>query len=387
MPLFAPKTETELSQIIANSTTPVLIQGGGTRTFIQPQKQHNADIVTTRGLSGITLYDPGAMVLRAYAGTPLSEINATLDKHNQCLAFEPPDYCALLRRTGVSTLGGVVATNSTGPRRLLAGGCRDSVIGVRFIDGQGQIIQSGGRVMKNVTGYDLSKLLTGSFGALGVLCEITLKVIPKAEKTAVLLIDGLHAADAVSLFCYVLRHPFTISGAAHTNRGIDNTPVTMIRLEGFAQSIKQRIDDLKHIVAHFGHKPIVETNPDNIARGWQWVRECTGLAKQNSTIWRIITRPTLATNIIDQLPENSNVLLDWGGELIWVGVDQSCDLSTHLSLTEGHAVLFRTTNTTHKPCAIKTNAPIVAELNQRLKATFDPKGIFMQQRPISHSPP
>ncbi|MEL7414796.1 MAG: FAD-binding protein, partial [Pseudomonadota bacterium] len=228
---LSPTTEDALSAAIADAraaSTPLEIVGGGTRLGLGKPVQAS-DQLSTRGLSGITLYEPGALTLVAQAGTPLAEIEEALARENQRLAFEPMDHRALLGSEGEPTIGGVVAANVSGPRRVQAGACRDSLIGVRFVDGRGTVLKNGGRVMKNVTGYDLVKLMAGSYGTLGILTEVSFKVLPAPEARQVLLFDGLDVAQAVACMTEAMGSPYDLSGAAHLPVGFDGTPVTMLR--------------------------------------------------------------------------------------------------------------------------------------------------------------
>ncbi|MEM6676312.1 MAG: FAD-binding protein, partial [Pseudomonadota bacterium] len=203
MSLVAPESEAALAEAVAEAAgagAPIEIRGGGTRSGLGRPVQSERTITTT-ALSGITLYEPGALTLVAQAGTPLAEIETALDAEGQMLPFEPMDHRPLLGTEGAPTLGGAVATAAAGPRRLSAGGTRDSMIGVRYVDGTGQAVANGGRVMKNVTGYDLVKLMAGQHGTLGVLTEVGFKVLPKPAATATLLLDGLDEATAVAAMC------------------------------------------------------------------------------------------------------------------------------------------------------------------------------------------
>ena len=204
-----PETEAELAEMVTGLTEPVRVLGGGTRGIAGPQ----AALVTT-GLTGVTLYEPGALTLVARAGTPLAEVEAALDAEGQRLAFEPMDHRGLLETGGEPTIGGVVAANVSGPRRVQAGACRDFALGVRFVDGRGQVLKNGGRVMKNVTGYDLVKLMAGSWGTLGVLTEVSLKVLPKAETTETISVQVPDAGTAIRVLSAGLGSPYEVTAAA-----------------------------------------------------------------------------------------------------------------------------------------------------------------------------
>ncbi len=199
------------------------------------------------GLTGITLYEPGALTLVARAGTPLAEIEEALAAEGQRLPFEPGDWRGLLGTKGEPTIGGVVAANVSGPRRVQAGACRDSLIGVRFVDGTGAVVSNGGRVMKNVTGYDLVKLMAGSWGTLGVLTEVSFKVLPRAGAAATLIVAAADAGAAVAAMTSALTSPFDVSGAAW----LPGTGV-LIRVEGFAGSVAYRSGELAKRLAAFG---------------------------------------------------------------------------------------------------------------------------------------
>ncbi|MBL1438115.1 MAG: FAD-binding protein, partial [Rhodobacteraceae bacterium] len=221
-----PSTEAELAEMVARAKAPLEIIGGGTRQIGRTK----GEPLHTSGLSGISLYEPEALTLVAQAGTPLAEIEALLAKNGQRLPFEPYDLRPLQGTTGTPTIGGVVATNASGPRRIQAGACRDSLIGVRFVDGLGRIIKNGGRVMKNVTGYDLVKLMAGSHGTLGVLTEVSFKLLPAPEATATVLVQEGETTSAATM-AKALASPYDVSGAAHAGG------VTALRVEGLEGSV------------------------------------------------------------------------------------------------------------------------------------------------------
>ena len=248
---MTPQTEQELADVIASAKGPLRISGGGTRPIGNPVV---GEALSTSGLSGISLYEPGALTIVAQAGTPVAEIEAALDSENQHLAFEPMDHRAMLGTDGVPTIGGVVSGNISGSRRISVGACRDHMLGVRFVDGAGVITKNGGRVMKNVTGYDLVKLLCGSHGTLGVLSEVALKVLPAAAASAGVRIDGQSVAAAVTAMSRALGSPWDVTGAAH--RPSDGA--TLIRLEGSVASVAERA---KKLAALLGNGAVVDTLP------------------------------------------------------------------------------------------------------------------------------
>ena len=210
--MLTPTSELDLAGMVRDAAGPLRIVGGGTRDY---GRVGTGEVLSVAGLSGITLYDPGALTLVAQAGTPLAVIEAALAGANQRLAFEPMDHRALLGTTGEPTLGGMVAANISGPRRVQAGAARDYLLGVRIVDGSGQIVKNGGRVMKNVTGLDLAKLMAGAHGTLGVLTEVAFKVLPQVAATSTLELRGLADVRAVAAMAAGLGSPFEVTGAAH----------------------------------------------------------------------------------------------------------------------------------------------------------------------------
>lgn len=354
-----PKTEVQLSELIRDANTPLRIIGGGTRGMAG-----KGEILSIRAMSGITLYDPGALTLVARAGTPLAEIDAVLKAENQRLPFELMDHRALLGTDGVPTIGGVVAANISGPRRIQAGACRDSLIGVRFVDGMGTIIKNGGRVMKNVTGYDLVKLMAGSHGTLGVLTEVSFKVLPDVETSASLVIGGLDHAGAVKAMSRALGSPYEITGAAF----VDGE--TVIRIEGFESSVSYRADKLRALLAEFGDVTIEKDHSAEQSR-WQGIRDVERFAGQGGNVWRISVKPSDAPELIGRL-KLRDVMMDWGGGLIWALADPETDIRAHMGATKGHATLVRGQGFVR----FHPESAGIAMLTKGIKAKFDPRGIL-----------
>ncbi len=354
---MTPTREDELSEIIRDASGPLAVRGGGTRGI----NLAGGDL-STRGLTGITLYEPGALTLVVKAGTPLVEVETALAAERQRLAFEPQDLRTLLGTDGASTIGGVVATNASGPRRIQVGACRDHLLGVRFVDGAGNIIKNGGRVMKNVTGYDLVKLLAGSYGTLGVLTEVSLKVLPLPQHEATLTITGLDETQAVAAMSAALGSPYDITGAAFTEGRV------MIRLEGFTESVAYRAEKLAKDLGHFGK---VEIGPAD----WQDVRDVAAFAKQVGDVWRVSIRPSALIETLAALRADGpvQIVTDWGGGLVWVLCDEGRDL--RLSLLTGHATRVRGTPNGDAPRFQPEAAPVAA-LSAGLRQRFDPRGIL-----------
>ncbi|WP_300071485.1 FAD-binding protein [uncultured Ruegeria sp.] len=358
-----PETEADLANIVADLNQPVRIVGGGTRGIIGSEQ-----VLSIAGLSGVSLYEPGALTLVAKAGTPVSEIEAVLAAEGQQLAFEPMDHRGLMGTDGDSTIGGVVAANVSGPRRIQAGACRDYLLGVRYVDGLGQVIKNGGRVMKNVTGYDLVKLMAGSWGTLGVLSEVSLKVLPKSESIAALAVQVGSVAQAVQTLSVALKSPFEVSGAAYDPAAGH----VLLRLEGFADSVAYRVDRLKTELAGFGEISEIEDGETL----WRSVRDVSMFSDVEGDVWRISVKPGAASEIAARL-EAEKSLLDWGGGLIWALVPEGSDVRTRLGAFEGHASLVRADAETVQALGrFQPEAAGVAALSQGLRQRFDPNGIF-----------
>lgn len=373
MKAMTPDSEAALSEMIMGADAPLRIQGGGTRPIGTPAA---GAVLSTTGIAGVELYEPGALTLVVRAGTPLAEVEAVLDAEGQRLAFEPMDHRPLLGTTGEPTIGGVVAANVSGPRRIQVGACRDHLLGVRFVDGRGTILKNGGRVMKNVTGYDLVKLMAGSWGTLGVLSEVSLKVLPKPPVTGVLLLEGLSDAEAVRALSMALGSPYEVTGAAHLQRGLDGAPVTMIRLEGFENSVAYRAGELQKQLAGFGEATL-ETDPERTAAGWRYVRDVGPFQGRAGDVWRLSVKPGDAPGIVAALP-GVEALYDWGGGLIWVLVAEGAgpDAATirqAIAKAGGHATRVRGEGPAP---AFQPLPPAIAALQEGLRRKFDPRGIL-----------
>ena len=370
--MISVSSERELAAAVRGAAGALRIVGGGTRGIGKPVA---GQVLSVAGMSGIELYEPGALTIVARAGTPLAEVEAALAAENQRLPFEPMDHRGLLGSEGAPTIGGVVAANVSGPRRVMAGACRDCLIGVRFVDGRGDVIKNGGRVMKNVTGYDLVKLMAGSWGTLGVLSEVAFKVLPKTDARAVILINGLSDEEAVAAMSAALGSPFEVSGAAHAPAGMDGHPVTMLRLEGFASSVAYRAEALRGILARFGEAAI-ESDPSKTEAGWKWVRDVELFHGVEGDVWRFSVKPSDAPGLVARLGSRK-VLYDWGGGLIWALTEPGVDARARVGAFEGHATLVRASVETRNQLPVFQPEPApIAAISAGLKAQFDPRGIL-----------
>ncbi|WP_334192364.1 glycolate oxidase subunit GlcE [Pararhodobacter sp.] len=363
--VLRPETEAELAEAIRLASGPLAIRGGGTRPIGRPQP---GALLETGALTGITLYEPGALTLVARAGTPLAEVESALAAQNQRLPFEPPDHRGLLRTGGEPTLGGMVAANASGPRRVQAGACRDSLIGVRFVDGTGTVVKNGGRVMKNVTGYDLVKLMAGSWGTLGVLTEVAFKLLPAPESAATILWQGLDSASALRLMAEALKTPWEVNAAAHLP-----DQRTMLRVEGFARSVAYRADELAKALAPFGRS--VTLDAEETATLWVQVRDVAPFHDQDGDVWRIAIKPSEAAALVARA--GGEALYDWGGGLVWLRVGEGVDLRARLGEFPGHATLVRASPETRRRIApFPPEAPAITALTRGLRARFDPRGLL-----------
>ncbi len=358
-----PESEAELAEIVRGLEGPVRVAGGGTRGVPGP-----GTTLTLSHMQGITLYEPGALTLVAKSGTPVADIEAALEAEGQQLAFEPMDHRHVLGTDGTPTIGGVVAANISGPRRVQAGACRDFLLGVRYVDGQGQVIRNGGRVMKNVTGYDLVKLMAGSWGTLGVLSEVSLKVLPKPEATATLAVQVPNAETAVQALSAALKSPFEVSGAAYDPQAGQ----AYLRIEGFAQSVSYRRAQLRQALDRFG--PV--SDAESPAELWQALRDLRGFDQAQGDVWKISVKPGDAPRIAGRI-QAGKLIFDWGGGLIWALVAPGTDLRDRLGIFEGHATIMRADPETERALGrFQPEPPALAALTRSLRHKFDPRGVF-----------
>ena len=362
--MLRPASEADLAEMVRGAKAPLAVRGGGTRGI-----GGAGEVLSTAGLSGVTLYEPGALTVVAQAGTPLAEVEAVLAAENQRLAFEPMDHRALLGTKGEPTIGGVVAGNISGPRRIAVGACRDFMLGVRYVDGRGTIVKNGGRVMKNVTGYDLVKLMTGSWGTLGVMTEVSLKVLPRPDTEGTLVLPGQDIAAAVRTMSAALGSPFEVTGAAH----VAAEGRTFLRLEGFESSVAYRMGRLRDLLRTEGE---VLSQNDSAAT-WTGLRDVTAFADAPGDVWRLSVKPSDAPGIVARMGADVRVHLDWGGGLIWALVPAGTDLRARIGAFSGHATLVRADAATRASLPVfQPEAPALAALSAGLRARFDPRGIL-----------
>ena len=379
-----PVDEAELSATISNAAakrTPLTVEGGGTLRRLGRPLQTAATLSTAK-LAGVTLYEPAEMVLSARAGTPLGEVESLLAAKGQRLAFEPPDLRRFYGSDGTPTIGAVAAANLSGPRRIAAGAARDGLIGIRAVNGRGDIVKSGGRVMKNVTGLDLCKFLAGSYGTLAVLSEVTFKVLPAPETEATLVYRGLEDGKAVAALSAALGSPYAVTGAAHAPAERDGRGATSIRIEGFAASVRHRLDRLTEALGAFGA-------PDRLDGAgstdcWKAIRDLDALApSRDAVVWRVSVKPSDGPRVaaIAKAALDCRVLYDWGGGLVWIACkppETGAEIIRRaVAAAGGYAMLFRAADAIRLATAVfEPPSEAVMALSRKLKEAFDPVGIL-----------
>jgi len=379
---LAPRDSNELRQAVEwalNGGVTLDVRGGGSKLSLG--KPMTCDqVLDLSSLSGVVDYAPEELVVSLRAGTPLREVEALLAQRNQMLAFEPPDLGPLLNRpSGEGTLVGALMGNFAGPRRVSAGAARDHLLGFSGVNGRGEAFKSGGRVMKNVTGYDLSKLLSGSWGTLAVLDQVSVKVLPAPDQTATLLLKGMNDVMAVKAMCAAMGSPHDVSGAAHV-RGS-----TALRVEGVAPSVQARLKGLRELLADSG-AAMEELGTLESRTFWREVRDGTPLeAGQDAVVWRLSCPPSEGPSIVSRIRTQQpalKVLYDWSGGLVWLALPAAADahhaaVRSAIGAKGGHATLIRAPEQVRAAVPVfQPQPPALAALAQRVKESFDPKGLF-----------
>lgn len=355
------------------------VRGRGSKISVGRPMQCD-QILDVSDISGIVDYAPEELVITARAGTLLRDVEALLAQRNQMLAFEPPDLGALLgRASGEGTLVGSLMGNFAGPRRLSAGAARDHLLGFSGVNGRGEAFKSGGRVMKNVTGYDLSKLIAGCWGTLAVIDEVSVKVLPAPDQTRTLILLGLDESKAVQAMCRAMGSPHEVSGAAHVGHR------TALRVEGVAPSVEARLSGLRQLLAEVG-APFEELGTFESRAFWREVRDATVLEPApDSIVWRISCPPVEGPNVVSRIRNQrsaAKAFYDWSGGLIWLALPPSVDadhtiVRGALGSTGGHATLIRAPEAVRAAVPVfQPQSPALAALARRVKESFDPKGLF-----------
>lgn len=397
---FRPGSAEEVKAIVAAAlaeAAPLEIVGAGSkRGFGRPVAAERT--LHLDRLAGIGLYEPAELVMSAAAGTPLATIAARLRDNRQELAFEPPDYGALLGgEAGGQTIGGVFACNLAGPRRIKAGAARDHFLGVQAVTGRGDLIKSGGRVVKNVTGYDLCKLLAGSFGTLAVMTEVTFKVLPAPDTTASLVVHAHDRPQGFAALRVAMGSAADVAGAAYlpaaaaarsavAEIAAAGADLAVLRLEGLEPSVRYRADGLKSLLAPYG-RGIGEIADPASRTLWREIRDVALLA-QDRPLWRISTAPAAGAALLAELERTLDLawIADWAGGLLWLAVPDAADagagaIRAALARPGGHATLIRADPGLRAAIPVfHPQAAPLARLTARVKDSFDPARILNRGR-------
>ena len=353
----------------------------------------------------MTAYEPNELIITVQAGAPLADVLSLIDSKNQQFAFEPMNTSALLGTPDIGTIGGMIGAGLAGPRRIKAGGARDHLLGAHAVSGFGDSFKAGGRVVKNVTGYDLCKLLAGSWGTLAVMTEVTLKVMPRPESERTLMLRGLDDVAANRAMTAALGSPFDVSGAAHLptsafraaasefgDLAANGKALTLLRLEGITASAVHRAASLAALMAPFGAAEILEEAAS--AAIWRSIRDVRPFAAAGSLggwpVWRIVCPPAVGGALGERLSRDTggDVVYDWGGGLIWAALPPKPDahaglVRARVDAVGGHATLIRASEQIRRNVDVfHPQADGLASLSERVRVSFDPKNILNRGRMI-----
>ena len=395
-PRDAKDVEAAVQSVLAAGKTAEVV-GHGSKRAISRATQTDLTLELS-ALRGVTLYEPEELVLSAKAGTPLAEIEALVAAQGQQLAFEPMDYGPILgAAAGRGTIGGTLAANLSGPRRVKAGAARDHFLGFHAVSGRGETFKSGGRVVKNVTGYDLCKLIAGSWGTLAVLTEATIKTLPTPETEETVLIRGLQPERAIEAMTAASGSACDISGAAHLPAEVAaripidgiagaGSAVTVLRLEGFAPSVAHRKGMIEALLRPFGEIAALGGMPSQSL--WRAVRDVAPFAAARdgleTPLWRVSTAPNRGAELAAMVAGETDALMlfDWAGGLVWVTLDPREDggagiIRRAVATTGGHATLIRAPAAVRATVAVfELQGTATAALTKRVKESFDPAGVL-----------
>jgi len=383
MRTLAPATTPELCEAIAAAAAAgghLEIRGGGSKAEIGAQRHET--LLDLRGFSGIVDYDPAELVLTVRPATALTEVERLLASEDQALAFEPWDHGPLFGHpAGAATIGGVIAAAVAGPARLSRGAARDHLLGIKAVSGRAEAFVAGGRVVKNVTGYDVPKLMAGSWGRLAALTELTLKVGPRAHSSATMALEGLGASEAIAAMARAMGSALEISAAAHLSPQVHpGRALTLLRLQGFERSVEARCAQVPTLLREFGSvQRLGEPEADGL---WRAIREAAPLPS-GGPLWRIQVPPSGASAVIQTLePLGAQWFCDWAGALIWISLEgHAVRIRETAEAVGGHAMLVRAARDLRNTVpALHPRTPAVTALEARIRRAFDPAGVFETAR-------
>ncbi|MER2605134.1 MAG: FAD-binding protein [Siculibacillus sp.] len=389
-PLLEPRDEADVVALVADARaarTRLAVRGRGTRTALGRPTETDAT-VSLAALTGITLYEPAELVMTARAGTPLAEIRVALAAHGQELAFDPIEHTALFGHApGAGSIAAAFAINAAGPKRPKVGAARDHLLGFRAVNGLAESFKSGGRVMKNVTGFDLSKLVCGSFGTLGLLTEVTFKVLPRPETEATIAFLDLDDAAGCALLREASGLPQEVAALARLPASASpfaGRSATLLRLDGPAVSVASRRDDLLALWKATAPAEILDADASRDL--WARIREAEPVAGHGGPVWRVSVAPTDGPRLVAALAESgpapTAVAYDWTGGLVWLAFAPdsgpiAARLRAHVDRLGGHALLVRACEAERRAEAVFHPQPApLAALAARVKRAFDPDGLF-----------
>ena len=392
--ILKPTNEKEISEIIKEcykKNIPLEILGLGTKRSIGRNFQFEKTLDLSN-YSGIIDYKPEELYIKVKSGTPIKDIKNELEKNNQHLAFEPVDFGFLFSgKKDEGTIGGVMSCNFAGPRRFKAGSIRDHILGFKGINGRGEIIKSGGTVVKNVTGYDLSKILSGAFGTLAVLSEITIKVLPKPESNKTLFINNPHLKKGLEYLHLSLSSSSDPSGAVFYpeifrsfftfNDLTFSGPITAIRMEGSTLSIDHRIKKLTDEIKVTNSETNV-LSQDQSDIFWEDTRNLKVFSKLKENLIRIVIPASEAFETLNRLKDfDAKYFVDWGGSLIWLQLDSINtkilkDIKTIVRTASGYLTIIKIEENLKASIDVFTVDPVKHEISEKIKKSFDPKMIL-----------
>ncbi|HXI08088.1 MAG: FAD-binding protein [Bradyrhizobium sp.] len=387
---------------------PLEIVGHGSKRQIGQPMATNA-MLDLSALNAVSSYEPNELIITVQAGAPLADVKSLIDAKNQQFAFDPMDTAPLLGTAKLGTIGGMIGAGLAGSRRVKAGGARDHLLGAHAVSGFGDSFKTGGKVVKNVTGYDLCKLLAGSWGTLAVMTEVTLKVMPRPEAERTLVLYGLDDVTANRAMTAALGSPFDVSSAAHLPTSAlrpatgslaalasPGQAVTLLRLEGIEASAASRAASLTRLIAEFGAAELIEDAASTEV--WNAIRDVLPLAADGALgawpVWRIVCPPASGGVLGQALARETGgeVIYDWGGGLIWIALPPKPDadavrVRSRVGAAGGHATLIRAAEEVRRRLDVfQPQAPGLAALGERVRQSFDPKNVLNRGRMARGTP-